>query len=426
MNFEEAIDYLDRIGNEVLTMNLGLDSIRALSDELGRPEESWPAVHIAGTNGKGSTSAMVEAILRAAGHRTGLYTSPHLLSITERARVVGEEITRDQFARMTTLVREACTRLVVGGRLADPPTIFEQLTAIAWSWFAEQVVGIAVLEVGMGGRLDATNICRPIVTAITPVGLDHQEYLGETVAEIAGEKAGIIKHGVPVIVAPQESSALAVIRAQAARVGAPLREVVDPAEAITDLGPAPGLRRRLRFQTPRHQLTVTLSLRGRHQMVNSLTALEIIDCLVDLGWSIPESAIVEGLESTVWPGRLELVPGEPPLLLDGAHNPAGALALRDFLAGITPRPIIMIFGVMRDKDIAEIGRLLLPLADRAILTAVDSPRSFDPFAESRWPEALRAASVPEALTLARRICPPEGLIVACGSLYLVREVKRLA
>ena len=185
MEFSESVEYLYGLGHEVLAMKLGLETIRLLSRELGSPHEAFPAIHIAGTNGKGSTAAMTEAILRAAGYRTGLYTSPHLLSITERMRVDGEPIPQDQFTRLATQVRMAGEQLVEQGQLPAPPTFFEQVTAIGYLWYAEQRVDLAVLEVGMGGRLDATNICRPVVTAITPVGLDHQQYLGETIAAMA-------------------------------------------------------------------------------------------------------------------------------------------------------------------------------------------------------------------------------------------------
>ncbi len=430
MTFEEAIEYIDRAGNEVLTMNLGLGTIRALSDLLGRPEDSWPAVHIAGTNGKGSTSAMVEAILRVAGHRTGIYTSPHLVSVTERMRVAGEEISREEFARIAGIVREAGERLVggEGGVIASPPTSFEQVTAIAMRWFAEQQVGIGVLEVGMGGRLDATNICHPVVTAITPVGLDHQQYLGDTVAAIAGEKAGIIKPGIPVVVALQESAARKVILERAAQLGATVCDTGDLTEAIVDLGPAPEMRRRYQFSTARRRLVATLSLRGAHQSINALTAISIIDCLIEAGWQVPESAIITGLESTEWPGRLELLPGDPPIFLDGAHNPGGAAVLRDFLATTAAgRSITLIFGAMRDKNVDEMAEILFPLADKLILSGIDSPRAFDPsiLAES-WTQAVCAADVHEALAVARHLSPANGLIVVCGSLYLIRELKSAA
>src|SRR5262245_32750214 len=205
MSFEEAIKYLYSLGNETLAMKLGLESVRALAHALNDPQRRFPAIHIAGTNGKGSTSAMTASILRAAGLRAGLYTSPHLVSIAERIRIGDDEIAPDAFARLAAVVRAAGERLVAENALPAAPTFFEQMTMIAYLYFAERKVDLAVLEVGLGGRLDATNICEPIVTAITPVGFDHQKYLGDTLASIAGEKAGIVKPSAPVVVAPQSS-----------------------------------------------------------------------------------------------------------------------------------------------------------------------------------------------------------------------------
>src|SRR5262245_10127845 len=225
MNYPEAVQYLYSLGNETLAMKLALQSVRELSKALDEPQRKFPAVHIAGTNGKRSTAAMVASIARAAGIRTGLNTSPHLVSITERIRIDGEEIDEDEFARLATLVREAGERLVTEGVLEAPPTFFEQVTMIAYLHFAQRRVDLAVLEVGLGGRLDATNICEPIVTAITPVDFDHQRYLGNTLAEIAGEKAGIIKSNVPVVVAPQADEAMNAIRIRAGELNAPILSV---------------------------------------------------------------------------------------------------------------------------------------------------------------------------------------------------------
>src|SRR5262247_3839328 len=208
MNFEEATEYLYSLGNETLAMKLGLESVRALARALDDPQRKFPAIHIAGTNGKGSTAAMTASVLRAAGLRAGLYTSPHLVSITERIRIGDDEIAPDEFARLATDVRAAGERLVADSALPASPTFFEQVTMIAYLYFAEREVDLAVMEVGLGGRLDATNICEPVVTAITPIDFDHQNYLGDTLSSIAGEKAGIIKSGVPLVIAPQPGEAM--------------------------------------------------------------------------------------------------------------------------------------------------------------------------------------------------------------------------
>ena len=427
MEFSESVDYLYGLGNEILAMKLGLETIRLLAVELGSPQESFPAIHIAGTNGKGSTAAMTEAILRAGGVRTGLYTSPHLISITERIRVGGEPIPAEQFARLATVVRAAGERLVTRGQLPASPTFFEQVTAIAFLWFAEQQVELAVLEVGMGGRLDATNICRPMVTAITPVGLDHQQYLGETIGAIAGEKAGILKPGIPVVIAPQEPSARDVILARAAEVGAPVAGVEIAAETVSR---TVDLRQWVEFQTGRGSFDACLSLRGDHQRRNATTAVAIIEVLASAGWSIGPNSIVAGLENCYWPGRLDLRSGPAgrAVLSDGAHNEAGAWVLADFLGDYCAgRPLTLVFGAMRDKDLAAIARPLFPLFGRIVLTGIDNPRALDPeeidLAEVGIDgEAERVAMVGGALELAARLTPPEGLIVVAGSLYLVGEV----
>lgn len=425
MEFSESVEYLYGLGHEVLAMKLGLETIRLLSRELGSPHEAFPAIHIAGTNGKGSTAAMTEAILRAAGCRTGLYTSPHLLSITERMRVDGEPIPQDQFARLATQVRMAGERLVEQGLLPAPPTFFEQVTAIGYLWFAGQRVDLAVLEVGMGGRLDATNICRPVVTAITPVGLDHQQYLGETIAAIAGEKAGIIKAGIPVVVAPQEPPARAVIMARAVECDAPVIEGQVTAELVRR---TVDLRQWVEFQCGLGSFDACLSLRGDHQRVNAATAVAVIEALVSRGWTVGTDAITSGLEQTFWPGRLDLRSGPAgrPLLIDGAHNQAGAAVLRDFLVSYcADRPLTLIFGAMRDKDVAEMTSRLFPIFKTIVLTGIDNPRALDPAEISTAANVERAPDIAAALELAAPLTPRTGLIVVAGSLYLVGEVLEL-
>jgi dihydrofolate synthase/folylpolyglutamate synthase len=423
MNFSEALTYLHQLGNEVLTMNLGLEAIRRLCAELGAPQQAFPAIHIAGTNGKGSTAAMTEAILRAAGYRTGLYTSPHLVSVTERICVAGEPIPPDDFARLATMVRQVSERLRHEGQLEAGPTFFELITAIGYLWLAEQCVDLAVLEVGMGGRLDATNICRPVVTAITPVGLDHQQYLGPTVAAIAAEKAGIIKPGIPVVVAPQEPAARQVILARAAELAAPVSEGSVVTERVE---PADDLRQRVAFRSSCGLLTPRLALRGDHQRINAATAISIVELLPALGWSIGADAILQGLETVCWPGRLDLrsdASSGPPLLIDGAHNLAGIEVLCDFLTeNCVNRPLTLIFGIMRDKDVVVMTERLFPLFRQIILTGIASPRALDPAEITPAVAVERVASLPQALELARRVTPADGLIVVAGSLHLVGEV----
>ncbi|MGH9938735.1 MAG: bifunctional folylpolyglutamate synthase/dihydrofolate synthase, partial [Blastocatellia bacterium] len=334
MNFDEATKYLYGLGNETLAMKLGLESVRALASISADPQMRFPAIHIAGTNGKGSTAAMTASILRAARLRAGLYTSPHLVSITERVRIDGDEIAPDEFARLATDARAAGERLVAGNALPAPPTFFEQMTMIAYLYFAERKVDLAVLEVGLGGRLDATNICEPVVTAITPVGFDHQNYLGNTLASIAAEKAGIVKPEVPVIIAPQSGESMNAIAARCEELNAPMIVTSHPFDIEAASNGENIGRYRFRYHATRNEYALRLGLRGQHQITNALVAIHIAEQLQLAGFDIPSSAIVEGLSCAEWPGRLEMIrvsPSQAPLLLDGAHNTDGARALRDFL-----------------------------------------------------------------------------------------------
>jgi dihydrofolate synthase/folylpolyglutamate synthase len=426
MNLDEATKYLYSLGNETLAMKLGLESVRALARALGDPQKRFPAIHVAGTNGKGSTAAMTARVLRAAGLRVGLYTSPHLISITERIRIDEREIAPDEFARLATDVRAASERLVADGVLPAPPTFFEQMTMTGFLFFAEKKVDLAVLEVGLGGRLDATNICEPIVTAITPIGYDHQQYLGDTLAAIAGEKAGIVKPRVPVVIAPQQDEAMKMIIARCAELDAPMIETSAPSNVeAEEIG-----QYRFHYQTARGKYDARLNLRGRHQITNALVAIHIAERLRIAGFDIPPPAIIEGLSRTEWPGRLELIqlsPSQALLLLDGAHNEAGARVLRDFLEEhFSSVPITIIFGVMADKAMREISEILFPAARQVIVTRIANQRAADPkaIAMATNHKLIRIEEVGAALTEAIRITPRHGLICVCGSLFLVGEVKR--
>jgi dihydrofolate synthase/folylpolyglutamate synthase len=430
MNFEEATKYLYGLGNETLAMKLGLESVRALARAMGDPQRKFPAVHIAGTNGKGSTAAMTASVLRAAGLRAGLYTSPHMVSITERIRIDAAEIAPDEFARLATDTRVAGERLVAENALPAPPTFFEQVTMIAFLYFAERKVDLAVLEVGLGGRLDATNICEPVVTAITPIGFDHQEYLGDTLASIAAEKAGIVKPGAPVVIAPQSGEAMNAIVARCEELNAPMIVTSDPFDVEAASGDENIGRYRFRYRSSRDEYAMRLGLRGRHQITNAVVAIHIAELLRIAGFDIPHAAIDDGLNNAEWPGRLEMIrvsPSQAPLLLDGAHNADGARALRDFLdEHFSSTPITILFGVMADKAIGEIGDILFPAAHQVIVTRIASPRAAEPgaIAGASHREVIRIENAGKALDEALRITPPDGLIVVCGSLFVVGEIKQ--
>ena len=435
MNFKESVSYLYGLGHEILAMKLGLETIRLLAESCGNPHLEFNAVHIAGTNGKGSTAAFTDSILHAAGIRSGLYTSPHLDSITERIMIGGKGISPDDFARLATLVREKGEGLVSAGALQFPPTFFEQITMIAYLFFAEQRIDLAVLEVGMGGRLDATNICRPVVTAITPVGMDHQQYLGDTLAKIAAEKAGIIKRGVPVVIAPQEKGALDVILARASELDAPTIVAGDNCQAalidnpvIIDRG-----KYRITCQNDRLKVDAKLNLRGLHQTTNAVTAIAISQQLIEAGWEISSDAVNSGLRSVAWPGRLEIFrisEDKAPILLDGAHNIDGARALRAFLDDhFHDTPVTLLFGAMADKDVEAMCGVLFPAARIIITTKVSNPRAessekLSTLAANSQAEIFRTESVTEAISLGLKITPPTGILCISGSLYLIGEVKR--
>ncbi|MGI8744590.1 MAG: bifunctional folylpolyglutamate synthase/dihydrofolate synthase [Bryobacteraceae bacterium] len=381
MNYSESVRYLYSLGNEIHTAKLGLERITALLEELGNPHRCCRFVHVAGTNGKGSTSAMIEAGLRAAGRSTGLYTSPHLVEPTERIRIHGEPISRPQFAQAFDRVHETAERMLEAGTLDLHPTYFETVTAMAFLAFRDAALDTVVLETGMGGRLDATNVVRPELCVITPIDLDHQQFLGDTIEQIASEKAGILKTGVPAVFSRQIAAADAVLRSQAK--GACIWAQDWP---ITDL--------RLDAQGSRFQLageTVVCPLAGEHQVENARTA---VLALRELGIS------PAGIAGTKWPGRLEQVSTNPEIILDGAHNPAGTRALADYMRRFySDRKIWLIYGVMRDKDVSEMASMLFPLAHRVILTAPANSRAMAP---ENIPAAGAAVThtVSEALNLA--------------------------
>jgi dihydrofolate synthase / folylpolyglutamate synthase len=430
--FDEALNYLLSLGHETLAIKLGLANTEKLLAALGDPQRSFPSVQIAGTNGKGSAAAMLESIARAAGVRAGLYTSPHLVSITERVRVRGAEISREEFGRLTARVRAAAERLLGEGSLPAPPTFFEHVTAVALAAFREARVELAILETGLGGRLDATTTAGAKVVAITPVALDHQEYLGGTLPEIASEKAAIIRPGVAAVVAPQDAAALEVILRRCAECEVEPRMAA--AAAFEVLGADETGRLRVNFETAEDRYeNVRLALRGRHQIVNAQVAIALAETLRARGFPLTRAAVTEGLETAEHAGRLErLRSGRHDFLFDGAHNAAGARALRDFLDEFVREPVTLVFGAMRDKDLTEIAAALFPAARRLILTRPDSPRAAAPetlarlaprgFDSSRITLAPTAA---EAVGAARAETPPAGIICVTGSLYLVGEARSM-
>jgi dihydrofolate synthase/folylpolyglutamate synthase len=414
---------------EQFGIKFGLENIRALVEELGHPEAAFRALHVAGTNGKGSVTAIVDAALRAAGHRAGRYTSPHLMDLTERFVVDGHAVHQASLAAAVGTVREAAERLTVRGRLETHPTFFEATTAAAFELFRTARVDVAVFEVGLGGRLDATNVLVPDVTAITSIALDHERYLGRTSAEIAREKAGIIKPRVPIVVGELDAAAKAMVDGIARERCAPVVIASDGASAQL-VRSAPSGRQTVRLSTPRRDYgELDFAMAGRHQIANALVAVRVLEEADARGIAVPQSAVVTGLATVRWPGRLDriVVAGGREALLDAAHNPAGAAVLAAYLRehGLV-RPLV--FAAMRDKDASGMLRTLLPAVSALIVTRSSNTRSAEPHDLATIARGIAlglpiasADTAGEALSLAWQIGPE---IVVAGSIFLLGDVMK--
>lgn len=417
MTYAESVRFLYSLGNEVKTAKLELTRVELLLAELDSPHRGGRFVHVAGTNGKGSTCAMIESGLRAAGLRTGLYTSPHLSQPTERIRIDGNPIAPERFATACDTVHRAAERLLAAGFLDCHPTYFETVTAMAFALFREERLDIAVLEVGLGGRLDATNVVRPDLAVITPVDFDHEAFLGKGLEAIAAEKAGILKPGSLALFAPQRPEVERVLSAHARVAGVKPRHSSEWAvyalevDAIGNRFEVAG-RSRLRIECP---------LAGEHQVGNAVTAAAALELL-----EVPAEAIERGIRAARWPGRLERVSRSPDLFLDGAHNPAGARALASYIRRFySHRRVWLIYGAMRDKAVAEMAGILAPVADEVILTAAEQPRAVRPEVLRDLfdhPRARTAAGLGAALNLAGEAAP-EDVVFISGSLFLVGEAR---
>jgi dihydrofolate synthase / folylpolyglutamate synthase len=445
MSYETAVARMFALGHELAQTpahKFDLAHMRVLLQAMDHPELRFPSVLIAGTNGKGSTAATLAYILRASGLKTGLYTSPHLVRINERIRVNGEEISDDDFAGLHGVMDRVAERLVERGALPWHPSFFEMMTAIAFEHFMRQKVDLAVLEVGMGGRLDATNVGEPRVSVITDIALDHQKYLGNTVGEIAREKVGIIRPGGAVVVLPQQPEANDVIGNAILELGAravnavPYVPPVSPGSTeylvpSTESGNTT-LVYRYPLQALGEQILVETPLVGRHQLRNVALAIAAAVELHEQGFGgITAKSIETGIGETHWPGRFQVIaarPGWPEMVIDVAHNPAGAWALRAALSErYQGRPLIFVFGAMRDKAISEMAEILFPLADRVIATRPENPRAASPEeirqAAARTGVEIEAVEdVQSAVRRARVLASAQAVVVITGSIYLVGAV----
>ncbi len=424
MTYREVLEILRHRGNEVQGIHLGLQRMRAMMDALGNPQFHMPVVHIAGTNGKGSVAAMVESILRHAGCRTGLYTSPHLIRLEERIRVSGALISRRELTKAVSRVIQMEKSLLKRRRLNRPLTYFEILTACAFVHFARCRIDAAVIEVGLGGRLDATNVVDPAVCVITGVAHDHQDLLGDRLENIAREKAGIIKPAVPVISACKSGIARRVIREVARLKRAPLVEIDrDCSFRVVDLQRG---RITMDLQTPRRAYrNLRLSLAGRHQTRNAALAVTAVETVSE--FAVEPAAVSRGLNAVRWPGRLEEYRARRRTLLDGAHNPEGARLLAGHLGEFGPPQIHIVFAAMRDKDIRKMGNALFPLARSIHLAPLINPRAAAPEEIAAIHHRFRCRmqvhrNSTDALDAAWKACPRDGLVVVTGSLYLVGEL----
>jgi dihydrofolate synthase/folylpolyglutamate synthase len=408
----DSVQFLYSLGNEIKTAKLGLERIRAVLEALGRPQDRLRFAHVAGTNGKGSTCAMLESALRAAGRRTGLFTSPHLAEPTERIRIDGRPIAADRFA-------DAFDRVHAANALDDHTTYFETVTAMALLVFAEEGADMVVLEVGLGGRLDATNVVSPEICVVTPVDFDHEAFLGKSLEAIAGEKAGILKTGVPAVFARQRPEAARVLDRRAAELSIPVARTADWSVCDLDLD-ARSSRFRLAGERDLH---IACPLAGEHQVENAVTAAVALACL-----GVADSAIEAGIARTRWPGRLEHVSERPEIILDGAHNPAGARALAAYIDRFYGhRTVRLIYGAMRDKAIDEISGILFPRAQQVIVTAPQQARALAPEALrdiGGHPDLRTAPTLRDALALVED-ASPQDVIFVTGSLFLVAEARAI-
>ena len=429
MNFKESLDYLFGLGFERSVKKFGLENSTVLLKAIGSPQNNFIKIQVAGTNGKGSTCAFLESICAKAGIRVGLNTSPHLISVTERIRVNGLDISDVRFAEYVTRVREVSERLVKTGELEGIPTFFEHITAIAQLVFADEKVELAILETGLGGRFDATTAARAEIAAITPIDLDHTKTLGDTIEKIAAEKAAIIRPDTRVLSARQNEEAKKVISGKCQAMG------VEPVWATGAVKFTEDLDRGIcytDYQTAENNYRFDLFMPGRHQQTNAALAVHIAETLGDFGFTISRMEIENGLRAAKHKGRLEYWPDEleVPVLFDGAHNVSGAKALRDYLKEFVDQPVTMIFGTMSGKDLREILRILFPLAENIIFTTSENPRamSANSIAECLPRDLSRNEiyvidEIPPALKKATEVSGDDGLVLVTGSLYLIGEIQ---
>jgi dihydrofolate synthase/folylpolyglutamate synthase len=440
-SYQCAVDRLYALGHELQlgpSRKFDLAHMRILCAALGNPQRNFPAVLIAGTNGKGSTAATLASILHVSGHRVGLYTSPHLLRINERICCNGEPISEDAFATAYERVSAAAVPLVATSALPHLPSFFETMTAMAFDFFAASKIEIAILEVGMGGRLDATNIVEPVLSVITDIDLDHQNFLGNTLTEIAREKAGILRPGVAVVTLPQHPEVNQLLGECITQVGAravsAIRNMASVSPQSSTLVHSSSVETRFELSVLGQEVEIVSPLLGRHQLRNLALAITAAEELATQGFRITAESIACGTRHTFWPGRFQRLAAtahRPEVILDVAHNPSGAWALRAALTEqVGDRPCVLLFGAMADKAVDQIAKILWPLMAHVVLTrAAHNPRAaavadLAALAQSLGVEHSISATVCQGVDLAiahALVLGPEAAIVIAGSIYVAGE-----
>jgi dihydrofolate synthase / folylpolyglutamate synthase len=436
MNYESAVRYLLTLGRELAAptqaaaAKFNVENITVLLERLGRPHRAYCSVHIAGTNGKGSTAAFLEAILREAGFRTGLNTSPHLERINERIKIAGKEISDELFADILTRILATIEELLAEGKLKAHPTYFECVTALAFEAFARERVEFAIVEVGLGGRLDATNILIPVLSVITRIDFDHENFLGHSLREIAGEKAGILKPCVPAVFAPQQAEVAEILRTRAEELHCPVVETGEAFPVIREELENGCVRAEVEERASRRRLEIAPQLAGRFQLQNALNAVAAARLLQEREYRISDANIVRGIAVARWPGRLERLQTRPDVYLDGAHNPGAARELAGFMEeNFSGRRVYLIYAAMRDKAVDEVTGLLFPYATEVIFTEAQTPRAISAaqLEALAGHHAARHSVVPDAekaMEAAIAKAKPEDVILITGSLYLVGQVRQ--
>ena len=409
MKYQDCLEHLEQLGNEVVTMRPGLESIRKLLQEMGNPQLNYPSVLVAGTNGKGSIARFITSIAASCGLLTGRFSSPHLVTVRERICLNETPLDREAFAESFNRVRKAART----AHLPHPPTYFETLCAAALGCFSCHRIDLAVLEIGLGGRLDSTNAVDPVVSVLGPIGLDHQSRLGKTIPEIASEKAGIIRPSTPVVSAPQPPGAEKVIREAARKSRAPLSMIESHQVKAHHVGEG-------RYRIDYGDIQARLSVVGQHQGINAAVAIDAVKQLERLDWDFPRSCIAEGL-ATVQPfGVLQRIAQRPDVFVDGGHNPDAARAVASFLTSHTTAPRCLVFSMMEDKDLTAVSEILTPLFEQVYLVELTSARAASAsLLKKAFPQGVVMSNLKQALTEAQRRAAS---VLVFGSFRLAGEV----